>query len=291
MGENPPNGAVIFYNLKQKPDSTTVVKLEFMTAKGDSITTFSSKPAPKVNSESSGDEGTPAINHSKKLSTKAGMNRFVWNLEYPAVKNPPNKVLGSSGGTLDGPKVTPGTYKVKLIVGNQSMTQSFQVIKDPRINASKADLQAQFKLLQKIHHKQNQTARAVNHILAAKKQIHQYLDNLKGYSKIDAIRKQAQPVLDSLQAVEDQLYQPGIHHSEDDLANPVRLWIKLASLNSYVRSAYSRPADQSYALYDSLSTAVDQQFHLLKPVLQQQVSQFNQMIRNMNIPAIYLKKE
>lgn len=288
VGENPPNGAVIFYNLKNKPDSSTTVKLEFMTGQGDQIVTFTNH-ARKAELGSSGEEeGYHANNHKKTLPTKAGMNRFVWDLSYPEVQNPPNRVLGSSGGTLNGPKVVPGTYKVKLTVGDQSMTQSFKVKKDPRIDVSQADLRAQFDLLTKIHNKQNRTAKAVNHIIATKKQIHGYLDKISDYPQVDKVRKAAQPILDSLQTVEDELYQPDIHNPEDDLNYPVKLWIKLASLNTYVRSAFSRPAEQSYTLYDSLSTEVDKQLARLGPILNRQLPQFNRMVRAMNIPAVYL---
>ena len=292
IGENPPNGAVVFYNLKNKPDSATTVKLEFMTEQGKSIASFTNRTYPQKESGTSGDdddEGYRSDSHKKTLSADAGMNRFVWDLTYPEVQNPPNRVLGSSGGTLNGPKVVPGQYKVKLTVGDQSMTQSFEVKLDPRIEASQADLQAEFDLLSKIHAKQNRTAKAVNNILAAKKQINSYLDKLSDSPQIKKIKSAAQPILDSLQTVEDELYQPDIHNSEDDLNYPVKLWIKLASLNTYVRSAYARPPKQSYTLYDSLSTAVDQQFDRLKPILDQQVPQFNRMIRDMNIPAVYLE--
>jgi hypothetical protein len=264
-----------------------------MTEQGKSIASFTNEIHPQKETSSAGDdddEGYRSKSNTKKLSDEAGMNRFIWDLMYPEVKNPPNRVLGSSGGTINGPKVVPGKYKVKLTVGDQSMTQSFVVKLDPRIEASQADLQAEFDLLSQIHAKQNRTAKAVNKILAAKKQINNYLDKLADYPQIKKIKSTAQPILDSLQAVENELYQPDIHNSEDDLNYPVKLWIKLASLNTYVRSAYARPPKQSYELYDSLSTAVDQQLDRLKPILDQQVPQFNQMIRDMNIPALYLEE-
>src|SRR5699024_1085328 len=141
---NPSNGVVIFYNLKQKPDSAVTVKLTFMTPEGQKIVSFSNIPKDKSN-KSTEDENNfyGTEKGSQTLSGKAGMNRFVWNLEYPKVKDPVSTVLGSSGGTLRGPKVVPGTYKVKLQVGDWSMTQPFQVKKDPRIEATQADLQAQ----------------------------------------------------------------------------------------------------------------------------------------------------
>ena len=294
IGENPPNGAVIFYNLKNKPDSATTVKLDFLTQAGDTIATFSSKStAKKMSEEDSGDDDDEAMPESNqpKIEADSGMNRFVWDLRYPEVKNPPNRVLGSSGGTLDGPKVVPSVYRVVLTAGKNTMEQRLEVKKDPRIEAAQADLQAEFDLLKKIHDKQNVTAEKVNHILSAKKQLNQYLSELKDNPHYSELKKAAQPILDSLNAVESKLYQPDIHQSEDDLNYPVRLWIKLASLNTYVSSAYARPPQQSYALFDTLNTQVDAQFNRLEPIFNQQIPAFNKKVQDLGIPAVYIKKD
>ena len=294
IGENPPNGAVIFYDLKNKPDSSTTIRMDFLTQSGDTIATFTNKSRSKeITDEGSGDDdGHEAPDsHQPKLKADSGMNRFVWDLRYPEVKNPPNRVLGSSGGTLDGPKVVPGVYSVRLTVGKNTMEQKLEVRKDPRIEATQADLQAEFDLLKKIHDKQNQTAREVNRILSAKKQLNQYLSELKDNPNYSELKDAAQPILDSLNSVESKLYQPDIHQSEDDLNYPVRLWIKLASLNTYVSSAYERPPQQSYALFDSLTTRVDAQFNRLKPIFTQQIPAFNQKVNDLGIPAVYIKKD
>lgn len=287
-GQNPPNGAVIFYYLKDKPDSMTDVNLEFMTSTGDSITSFSSN-YPDSNLSVRDHAGNPGANQ-KMLPAEAGMNRIVWDLRYPSVKNAPDTRLGSSGGTLKGPKVLPGVYKVKLTVGSRSQVQSFEVRLDPRINTSMADLKAEFDLLRQIVKKQDETASAIKHILNTRKQIHNYLDGLAGYSGIGKIRKAALPILDSLRSVENVLYQPDILNSEDDLNYPVKLWIKLASLNSYVSSAFARPPSQSYVLFDSLKTAVNRQLARKNLIMNQQVPEFNLMIHEMNIPSVFLKK-
>ncbi|HKJ45889.1 MAG TPA: hypothetical protein VJ991_08690 [Balneolales bacterium] len=292
-GENPPNGAVVFYDLKNQLDTTSNVKLTFMTMSGDTIRTFSNK----VNGEGKPVKKSKNFYSEKDhtshdvLATDAGMNRFVWNLRYPEVKNPPNRVLGSSGGTLKGAHVVPGTYKVALSVNGHSMTQQLTVKKDPRIEASQADLEAEFNLLRKIHKKQNETARAINNIISARKQINEYLANLKDYPDIGKLKKAAKPILHNLKAIQDTLYQKNIHNPEDDLNYPVKLYIQLASLDAYTQSAFDRPPKQMYDLYNDLSAKVDAQLTKLKPVLDQQVPKFNQMVKQMQIPAVYMNNK
>src|SRR5207253_8290558 len=87
--------------------------------------------------------------------------RFLWDLRYA----PSTKLEGKDPAfepDLVGPMVAPGTYQVTLEVGEQSLTQSFEIVKEPRIATSQEDLQAQFDLLMRIHEKIDATIKDVN---------------------------------------------------------------------------------------------------------------------------------
>ncbi|MCH7783136.1 hypothetical protein IID62_08710, partial [candidate division KSB1 bacterium] len=64
--------------------------------------------------------GTP------RLPNSAGMNRFRWNMTHAGAWN---QNRAGSGG----PMVVPGTYQVRLSVGNWSSTEEFEVLADPRV--------------------------------------------------------------------------------------------------------------------------------------------------------------
>src|SRR5207248_2161798 len=82
----------------------------------------------------------------------AGANRFVWNLRGPdATKLPDNKGRGGSVEMLTAPRVPPGRYQVRLKAGDTTLTQTFEVAKDPRVAATDADLQEQFTWAKKAH--------------------------------------------------------------------------------------------------------------------------------------------
>jgi len=70
VGANPPNGAVVFFYLKDKPDSTALLQLDFLDARDSLIRRFTTRP------KEPGDS----------LKVRAGMNRFVWNLRYAAAR-------------------------------------------------------------------------------------------------------------------------------------------------------------------------------------------------------------
>jgi hypothetical protein len=82
---------------------------------------------------------------SETLPVEAGLNRFAWNLRY----EDPVKVPGNFYETdipPKGPMALPGTYQVRLTVAGQSQTAPLELRKDPRVDASQADLEKQFEL-------------------------------------------------------------------------------------------------------------------------------------------------
>src|SRR5207249_4071284 len=105
-----------------------------------------------------------------KIRAEAGWNRFIWDLRYPPV----TKVEGSDPPSeleILGPRVVPGTYQVALTIGEQSYTQSFEVVKEPAIAASQEDLQTQFDLLTQIHQQTDTMVKAINRMRDLRQQL------------------------------------------------------------------------------------------------------------------------
>ncbi|PRX54886.1 VPS10 domain-containing protein [Flagellimonas meridianipacifica] len=67
---------------------------------------------------------------NKKLEAKKGLNRFEWDLRE---KGPWDK--DAKKRYKNGPMVPPGKYTARITVGDKSMTQDFEVIMDPRVEA------------------------------------------------------------------------------------------------------------------------------------------------------------
>jgi len=65
----------------------------------------------------------------------AGVNRVVWDLREEFS-------IGTSQHQISGMRVLPGTYTVNLIVGKQTLQETFKVRLDPRINVNSKDLEA-----------------------------------------------------------------------------------------------------------------------------------------------------
>ena len=128
IGENPPDGAILYYSLKEKPKDSA--KLELLDAQGKVIRAFNSE---KKKTEDSPEEWEhdEDVEH---IPADAGLNRFAWDLRYET----PTKIPASiySNGRPIGPLVLPGHYQVRLTVAGKSSTAPLEVTLDPRVKTS-----------------------------------------------------------------------------------------------------------------------------------------------------------
>jgi hypothetical protein len=95
----------------------------------------------------------------KRPIAAAGMNTFQWPMTYPTGE----KMVDTEFHTRpNGPLAKPGVYSATLTVGDWSMTQSFELLKDPRISTTDADLAEQFDFLIQIRDKLSEIVIGVN---------------------------------------------------------------------------------------------------------------------------------
>ncbi|MGH8125588.1 MAG: WD40/YVTN/BNR-like repeat-containing protein [Rhodanobacteraceae bacterium] len=289
-GENPDSGVVVFYDLEAQPPKHTTVSLTFMDAAGKTIATFSNQTDRHGKPIKRNHDFYPRKSNSEPevVSTNAGMDRFVWNLRYPDATEVPGAILW--GGSMSGPRIVPGVYKVKLTVGGKSLTRDFTVVKNPDNSATRQDFEAQLALAKKIHAKLDATDKAILKLRKARDQVKAYEGRL-GDRKYTALKKQADQVVDKLTAIEDALMQTKSHSGEDPLNYPIRLNDKLAALASGVSGSFGKPTQQEQAVYQELATQVDTQLQALHAVLHVELPKLNQAISQSGIPPIALPRQ
>ncbi len=114
----PPSGAMIDYWLAS---AGTPVTIDILDAKGAVIRRFSTDSTRDTTSVR---VGTP------RLSSRAGLNRVIWDMSYPGPWS-----AGAGGGRRggSGPMAAPGRYTVRLTSNDQSSTQPLQLVADPRV--------------------------------------------------------------------------------------------------------------------------------------------------------------
>ncbi len=290
IGQNPPNGVIVYYYFKEKPKDE--VKLEFLDEKGNLIKSFSSKVKRPEDGRAVEEFEFPFTGpRAQRVPAEAGMNKFVWDMRYPDAEDLKDIHFWSWGGTTRGPVAIPGKYQVRLTVGGKTLTQWFEIKKDPGINVSDEDFKAQFELLIKIRDKLSEANRTVNTIRDVVKQIDALLQRIKGTENEEKVKKLAEPLKNKLNSIESEITQNKAKSSQDLLNYPVKLNGKLAALASAVSSADSRPSKQMYDVFDDLSKRLDVQLNKFKEVMEKDIPEFNRAVSGLNIPAVIVERK
>ena len=145
-GQNPPDGAIINYYLKNPADGET--KLEIFDASNQLVRRYSSSDT--LYTVPPNQVPPYWIRPQQILSGAPGSHRFVWDLHYTPLNVPPVYPIGAvyknTAPEPTSPWVLPGKYVAKLTANGQSQTQSFEVKMDPRVKTPAATLKLQHDL-------------------------------------------------------------------------------------------------------------------------------------------------
>jgi photosystem II stability/assembly factor-like uncharacterized protein len=239
VGPNPPYGALVSYFLKEDVPEGTELKLEIL------------------------DEGGTLLRALDKLSKTAGVQRTSWdlNLEPPTPRKPkPPKAAVKKGEEADaergpsGPRVPPGRFRARLVVGEESLEESFDVVSNPAAGINDSELAAQFRMTKSIWEMQS----GVNQLL-------QTLDNLKAQiedrkSAARNLRKEISEtletdlkgVLEKIAALSSELIMPELE-DRPSVGEAPPLYEKLSDLFGSVNSVNASPTESQTRYFEELS--------------------------------------
>lgn len=267
-GTNHPGGVIIHYNVNTVPADSVEVKLSLHDATGALIRAYS----------------TTAKEKKDQLEYKKGGNTFQWNMRYPDGVDFDGMILWWAG--VGGPKAKIGEYEVRLSIGDQTQTQRFQILPDPRTTASEADLAAQFDFMMDVQSKVSEAHQAIIDLRKVRTQINAFTDGLPEGDAHADLRDHAKRVTDGLTKVEESLYQTKNRSNQDPLNFPIRLTNKLAHLNSLVGVGDFRPTASAYAVKEELTALIDQELAAYKRMMREELPALNQRIRDSGVDVI-----
>ena len=261
-GSNPPDGVVVAYYLKDRPEDE--VTLTFLDENGGEVNAFSSR-----RDESEKLSRTLEWVQQQTVPAEAGMNRFVWNMRYS------NARLLKGAGAIDfgmiGPLAAPGTYQVRLTVGDYSETRSFELVPDPRVTAGPDDYAAQLDLLLAIRDRLSAGNEAVERVRELRAQVEAWVEQAGGDGGSAA--EAAGPILEELFGIEDELVDTDLDAGGDARGRRSRIVTKLAELQRVPSNADYAPTQASYDVFDSLSARLDEQLRRLDRLVDGALSQ------------------
>jgi hypothetical protein len=217
-GDARPHGALIYYTLGADAKD---VSLSILDSEGKLITSY---------------EGDV-------LSTKVGLNRMIWDMNYPDALSVPGKPPAAIVV-----QAKPGSYQAKLTVNGKSQVQSFDLRMNPNETWTQADADARFDLWWRI--------RTI--VEDANKVIIGALEMGKAAGEDSELNKQAQAFTGKLLPIGTTL---------SEMANePTKLLAKLSSVNWMLIMSEGRPTQSAYEVVDMLDEQIDKEVAAWKEI-------------------------
>ena len=276
-GEGAPRRAILYYWLPAPLPEVATLSLEILDEAGEVIRAF----APKPSDWEKRDKADKALEPGPWLPVRPGLNRFLWDLRHEgAMRVRGNKTGGEAN---KGPFALPGSYRVRLRLGDQIQEENLEVRADPRVAVSPADLRAQLELLLAVRDKLNELYRGVVRLREVRAQVEAWRKRLSDQAEVVRLADQ---ITEKLAAVEDALILPGEQKNTYELAVRPRLNSKLSSLIPIIGSADGHPTAGAEALVAEYSEQIDEQLATLSRVLAGDVAALNQAIQEAGAPPV-----
>ncbi len=219
-----------------------------------------------------------------KLEVTAGMNRFVWNLQYPdAEKGPDGLVIWN--GSVRGPQAIPGKYTARFVFDKDSTDVSFTLLPDPNFKTTPQEYSAQFDFLLQTRELFSETMLALKQIRSVRAQLEEKRKQWKA-DTIPALKSLLDSTMSELSSIEEALHQTKAKSSQDVLNYPIRLDDKLSGLYNQVRAGSGGVSKQAEEAFAEIGGKVRAQLSRLKTVEAKQVPAINQLALEWKLPAI-----
>jgi hypothetical protein len=164
--------------------------------------------------------------------------------------------------------------------------QGFDILKDPRVLSSLADLQAQFDFLIDVRDKLSQANQSVIDIRKLRADLTYMQTKLAGNTA-------AQPILAALQTLDDEMtvIENNIHETRNEAyQDPLNFGIKLNNRLAYLASHASDgdfpPTDEALAYKKEVSAQIDVEVAALAALLNERLPAINAMVAQQSIEVL-----
>ena len=275
VGENPPNGAIIYYRLDDE-GVTGPVSLAFHDDAGTLIARFRSDDL--------------SLPEAKRPPVRPGLNRFVWDLKYPGpealdlslapLRNTP---LAEPADPPSGPTVVPGQYRVEMSAGSQILAAEFSLVKDPRLPTTPEAYRQQFELLWELTVSLGKVNATVNNIRRLKYRLAVLAGGSEGAAHDLAARLAA--VAEQLSAVEAVLVDVHRESSRDVLRHPAGLNDTLVDVINTVSISDTAPTTQAAAVAKEVMARVDTEIGKVERLVATEIAAVNRLALEQEVAA------
>lgn len=267
-GTNHPNGVMVYFNLENPADQE--IKLSFLK-QNDTIKSFSSKT------------------EKDKLTIKKGSNLFVWDTQGEGAERLDGMILWWA--STEAPKAVPGTYKVVLEIGEETLTQNFTILPDENAETDVAGMQRQFDFITEINETVDSAHKSIKKIRGINKQLGAFQKQYKDQENVKELVEKAKKLSEDFSEIEKALYQTQNQSGQDPLNFPIKLTNKLAHLNSLVSMDDFPPTQQDILVQDELTQQINLQLNKFNLLVTEEIKTFNEQFNALQLNYLFIEDE
>ncbi|MBA2354047.1 MAG: glycosyl hydrolase [Acidobacteria bacterium] len=243
-GVNPANGIVLYYQVPEMK-KTEDITLQIADAAGTTIRTYTSKKASDFKKWDGGPKAEPVLPKAK------GLNRFVWDMRHATIPGIPSVFIEAS---YSGHKAAPGTYRVSLTMGEQTVVTQAEILANPLYSTSAAGYKEYDALMTRMERDLASMHRTVNSLHEKQTQLAALLASMPAGETFAAVRRDSEALLEKLKAWDEEMVQRK-SKAYDDVENfPNRFTANYLFLINQTESDIPRVNQPSLDLLDRLSS-------------------------------------
>ena len=273
-GQNPMNGVILSYYLKEKAD-TVRLSLEIMDASGAVIRRYTNK---KDENLKPGNVPPPAL-----LPAEAGINRFGWDYRLESLPDLPGSVIF---GDMQGHRVAPGHYKARLKYKGEVSDTEFDLLGDPRVSVLPEDWKIQQQLLAQMDQAVKDMHTSIGNMRKVKKQIEGYGDALKSDPQAKEIVDKGKDIAKKIDAWEANLIETRSKNGQDVINFRNRLNAEFLQVRGAVDAQDPRVTQGVKDRLQDVQAEWDKSKKDLNTLINTDIKQYNQLFKDKNIPAL-----
>lgn len=277
-GQNPPNGVVLPFFVKDKPSAPATLKIvREKNGTTEEVSTITLEPQSDTPGAASG--GSRRRPGATRATVMAGANTYVWDMRYPGPTVLPDAVMQ---GRAAGPLAAPGTYRAELTVNGQTRSQPFAIVRDPRLTFTDADLEAQHEFLMTVRDRLTETMTVVQNVRVMRKNAEDAINKAKekadSQRRIAALDQAMKDLNNKLYPLEERLVQYRARAGQDLINYPTGVDSKLARLLDFAAMADAPPTDGERDLLKRMSEIIAERAKLLEEVNQKEYAALQKLV-------------
>ncbi len=277
IGQNPAEGVVLDYYLKEKADTANKVTLEIMDAGGKLIRKYSSRKDEKYKS-SPGGPPAPVV-----IPADGGVNRFAWDFRT-------ENMTGVDGifvtDDYRGHRVAPGKYKARLNYKGETSEADITIVADPNLNASASDWAAQQEMLNQVERSAEEITQSINKMNKVKKQVESYGETFSDNPELRDLVKQGKDLVKKIEQWQSQMIQTKFKTGQDVVNYPNKLNSEFMILRNSLGDHDPRVTQGVRDRLSDIQADWQKRKQEVNDIIQKDVGNYNKMFREKNVPAL-----